>query len=55
LDRDRLLLNYRLSRRKPDGSDLSERANFYLMVKAAGAWRVGGILLQDPIYFDKVN
>ena len=52
LDRDRLLLNCRLTHRKQDGAVMSERANFYLMVNVAGAWKVAGIILQDSVYFE---
>jgi hypothetical protein len=55
LNRDRLLLNCRLTHRKQDGSVLSERANFYLMVNVAGMWKVAGIIPQDPVYLGKEN
>jgi hypothetical protein len=50
---DRFVRNCRLRHLKKDGSSLGERANFYLMVNEAGVWKVGGIILQDPAYFDK--
>jgi hypothetical protein len=49
----RLLLNYRVTHVKKDGAPLAERANFYLMVKEGRRWKVGGIILQDPMYFGK--
>lgn len=52
LSPDRLLLNYRLAHVNRDGTVLAERANFYLMVKVAGIWKVGGIIPQDPERFD---
>ena len=48
LDKDRLLLNYRLRHLRKDGSLLMERANFSLLVKAGGAWKIAGIIPQDP-------
>ena len=50
---DSVLLNCRLRHVKRDGSIIAERANFYLMVKKGGAWKLGGIILQDVEYFDK--
>ena len=52
LSPDRLLLNCRLAHLNRDGTVLAERANFYLMVRVAGAWKVGGIMPQDPERFD---
>lgn len=52
LAKDRLLLNCRLHHLRKDGSLLSERANFYVMVRVAGAWKVGGIIPQDPALVD---
>jgi hypothetical protein len=40
--KDRLLLNCRLRHLKKDGSLLAERANFYVLVRTAGSWKVGG-------------
>ena len=53
LANDRLLLNYRLRHLKKDGSLLAERANFYVIVRAAGVWKVGGIIPQDPAFAER--
>ena len=47
LANDRLLLYSRLHHLRKDGSLLAERANFYVMVRVAGVWKVGGIIPQD--------
>jgi len=51
LSPERLLLNCRLAHVNRDGTVLAERANFYLMVRVAGVWKVGGIIPQDPERF----
>jgi hypothetical protein len=53
LAKDRLLLNSRLHHLKKDGSLLAERANFYVMVRAAGIWKVGGIIPQDAALVER--
>ena len=53
LAKDRLLLNYRLRHLKKDGSLLEERANFYVLVRTAGSWKVGGIIPQDPAFVER--
>ena len=53
LDRDRLLLNCRLRHLRKDGSLLSERANFYVMVRAGGVWKVGGVIPQDAAFVER--
>jgi hypothetical protein len=50
---DRLLLNCRLRHLKKDGWLLAERANFYVMVKAADVWKIGGIIPQDPAFVER--
>ena len=53
LSKDRLLLNSRVRHLKKDGSLLAERANFYVMVRAAGVWKVGGIIPQDAALVER--
>jgi hypothetical protein len=53
LAKDRLLLNCRLRHLKKDGSLLAERANFYVMVRVAGMWKIGGIIPQDPSFLER--
>ena len=50
---DRLLLNSRLHHLRKDGSLLAERANFYVMVREAGVWKVGGIIPQDQAFAER--
>jgi len=52
LSRDRLLLNCRLLHLNREGAVIAERANFYLMVRVAGTWKVGGIISEDPERFE---
>jgi hypothetical protein len=32
---------------------LEERANFYVMVRTMGFWKVGGIIPQDPAFVER--
>jgi len=53
LNPDRVLLNCVIRHYKKDGSLLEERANFYLMSRVSGTWKISGILQQDPAYAGK--
>jgi hypothetical protein len=53
LAKDRLLLNCRLRHLRKDGSLLAERANFYVMMRVAGMWKIGGIIPQDPSFVER--
>jgi hypothetical protein len=48
-----LLLNSRVHHLRKDGSLLAERANFYVMVRTAGVWKVGGIIPQDAALVER--
>jgi hypothetical protein len=50
---DRVLINCRLSHLKQDGSMLTQRANLYVLVKANGMWKIGGIIPQDPAFVER--
>lgn len=54
LSSNTVLLNCRLKHYGKNGSLLLERANFYLLIKAAGAWKIAGFIPQDPAYADKL-
>ena len=48
LNSDAALLNCRIQHYKKDGSLIAERANFYILIKVNGAWKLGGVMPQDP-------
>jgi len=54
LSSNTVLLNCRLRHYRKNGSLLLEPANFYLLIKAAGTWKIAGFIPQDPAYTDKL-
>ena len=54
LSGDRVLVNRVIRHYKKDGSLLEARANFYLMTKVSGVWRISGIIPQEATYASKV-
>jgi hypothetical protein len=44
LSSDRVLVNRIVRHNKKDGALLETRANFYLMTKVSGTWRISGII-----------
>jgi len=53
LSPDRVLVNRVIRHYKKDGSPLEVRANFYLMSRVSGTWKISGVLQQDPVYAGK--
>jgi hypothetical protein len=54
LSPDRILMNRVVRHYATDGALLETRANYYLMSKASGTWKINGLMPQDAAYTGKI-